>query len=58
MQKYIRDQGWSDAGIYDIDGSIADLRAIPYAGKTPTTEILIKPIDRFYNLWNYCKNQV
>lgn len=45
VQKYIVDQGWSDAGIYDIDGSIADLGAIPKAGKTPTTEILIKPID-------------
>jgi hypothetical protein len=45
VQKYIVDKGWPDAGIYDIDGSIADLGAIPLIGQTPTTEILIKPID-------------
>ena len=44
VQKYIVDKGWPDAGIYDIDGSIADLGAIPQIGQT-TTEILIKPID-------------
>ena len=45
VQKYIVDQGWPDAGIRDIDGSIADLGAISLTGRSPTTEILIKPMD-------------
>jgi hypothetical protein len=42
-KKFIIDQGWAKAGIYDSDGSIADIGAIPYVKKQETAAS-IKPL--------------
>ncbi|HON11344.1 MAG TPA: FlgD immunoglobulin-like domain containing protein [Chitinispirillaceae bacterium] len=45
MMQYIVDQGWSEAGIYDADGSVADLGRYPYNTTPSTTSAHIKPLD-------------
>ncbi len=45
MKKFIVDQGWAEGGIYDNDGSIADIGAIPYTGKYQETVVMVKPTD-------------
>lgn len=45
MKKFIVDQGWAEGGIYDNDGSIADIGAIPYTGKYQETLVMVKPTD-------------
>jgi len=41
VKQFILDQGWQEAGIKDVDGSIADLGAIPKEG-IPKGEIVVK----------------
>ncbi|MCL2690520.1 MAG: hypothetical protein FWE57_11845 [Chitinispirillia bacterium] len=35
VQNFIREAGWPDAGIVNVDGKVADLGAIPFRGKRP-----------------------
>ncbi|NLD92918.1 MAG: hypothetical protein GX639_09645 [Fibrobacter sp.] len=44
MKEFIVDRGWPAAGVYDGDGSIADIGAIPYSTKQDEV-ILIKPTE-------------
>ncbi len=44
MKEYIVDRGWPAAGVYDGDGTIADIGAIPYSKKQDEI-ILIKPTE-------------
>jgi hypothetical protein len=44
MKEYIVDRGWPAAGVYDGDGTIADIGAIPYSKKQDEV-ILIKPTE-------------
>jgi hypothetical protein len=44
MKEYIVDRGWPAVGVYDGDGSIADIGAIPYSKKQEEV-ILIKPTE-------------
>lgn len=44
VTKFVKDQGWTGAGVRDADGSIADIGAIP-SGGVPTSDIIIKPLS-------------
>lgn len=44
MKEFIVDRGWPAVGVYDGDGSIADIGAIPYSKKQDEV-ILIKPTE-------------
>lgn len=45
VKKFILDQGWPDAGVYDKDGTIADLGAIPFCGQINDIQIKIRPVE-------------
>jgi hypothetical protein len=42
VNEYIRDKGWTGASLTDLDGSNADLGAIPFSGRATST-LMIKP---------------
>ncbi len=44
VAKYIKNQGWPEAGIRNSDGSMADLGAIPSSGARQPNLIRIKPL--------------
>jgi len=41
--KFIKAQGWTEIGMKNSDGTIADLGAVPYTGRAPATVARIKP---------------
>ncbi len=43
VQKYVMNAGWPEAGIYNSDGKVADLGAIPSVSR-PIPDVLIRPL--------------
>ncbi|MDB5106194.1 MAG: hypothetical protein JWP91_3883 [Fibrobacteres bacterium] len=43
VKKLIMNAGWPEAGIYNADGKIADLGAVPSAGRS-TADVVIRPL--------------
>jgi hypothetical protein len=43
VQRFIKNQGWTDAGIRNSDGTLADLGAMPSSGRAQTAVARIKP---------------